>query len=338
MTSQHRTDAARFFIRALILAGFSFYISYLVRSGNIVYYIAPRMEIYVKLTAVGLYIIASYQAFLALKSLNRKKAADADCGCGCEPQARARPSLLSFIIYGLFLFPLLLGYVLPDAALNSSLAAKRGVNFGPSPTQPGTIQATSTSPSEDKTDKTVRAIEEGGQKELEGSEPGTTLVTAEELEALFPADQYMEPFANLAKTLYVQDTIEVKEEGFIEILSSIDLFVEPFVGKTIEFSGFVYREDDMRSNQFALARFQIQCCSADALPFGIMVEYDRAQNYPTDSWVRVRGTIGQTLYNDMQIMKVDAVKIESIEAPGSPYVYPNYDYFFTASNEEGIDL
>lgn len=331
MNNQHRRDAARFFIRALILAGFSFYISYLVQTGNIVYYIAPRMEIYVKLTAFALYAIAAYQAFLALQSLNRKQKAD----CGCETPSASKSWFRSFVVYGLFVIPLMLGYVLPDAALNSSLAAKRGVNFGPSPAQTESVQASTPDLSVEESRAEGHNAEENRVIESQDNNQDTvshSRLSAAELDALFPADSYMEPFANLAKALYVQDIIEVREEGFIETLSSIDLFVEPFLGKSIEFSGFVYREDGMKENQFALARFQIQCCSADALPFGIMVEYDRALNYATDSWVKVSGTIGQTSYHEQQIMKVEAVKIEVIEAPSSPYVYPNYDYFYSFAN------
>lgn len=323
MNSRHRVKAVRFMVRALILAGFSFYITYLIRTGNMVYYIAPRMEIYVKLTAVGLYLVAAYQAFLALQSLNTKRTED--CGCGCESHRPSRSRFRSFVIYGLFLFPLLLGFVMPDTALNSSLAAKRGVNFGPSPSQLDTLHPVDKdkSPAEEWS-----ATAEDRSPEWPVERPGDESLTDEELDNLFPADDYLESFANLAKSLYLQEPIIVKEEGFIEILSSIDLFVEPFLGKTIEFSGFVYREETMRADQFALARFQIQCCSADALPFGIMVQYDRAQSYATDSWVKVTGTVGQTPYNDLDIMKVDAVKIEKVDAPSTPYVYPNYDYFY----------
>jgi uncharacterized membrane protein YcgQ (UPF0703/DUF1980 family) len=53
----------------------------------------------------------------------------------------------------------------------------------------------------------------------------------------------------------VLDKIVVKPEIYLEVLSSIDLFKEPFIGKKIEISGFVYRENDLKENQFVVGRF-----------------------------------------------------------------------------------
>jgi uncharacterized repeat protein (TIGR03943 family) len=94
----------------------------------------------------------------------------------------------------------------------------------------------------------------------------------------------------------------------------------------MEISGFIYHEDDMKFNQFVVARFSVSCCSADALPFGVMIESDKANLFHKDSWVKVTGTIGKTTYAGNNIMKLDAAKIEKIQAAKDPYVYPNYDF------------
>lgn len=83
----------------------------------------------------------------------------------------------------------------------------------------------------------------------------------------------------------------------------------------------------MSPNQFAVARLAISCCAADASPYGVMVEASSAGNYAEDTWVRITGTIGKTLYNDNEIVQIDAENIEKIDAPESPYVYPDYYYF-----------
>jgi putative membrane protein len=61
---EKRSLTLHYFLRAAILTGFALYIMFLVKTGNIVYYIAPRMVIYVKLAAIGFYIIAVYQAYI----------------------------------------------------------------------------------------------------------------------------------------------------------------------------------------------------------------------------------------------------------------------------------
>lgn len=139
-------------------------------------------------------------------------------------------------------------------------------------------------------------------------------------------NDYDEPYAKLAKKLYKMPIIQVKDEGFIEIITVVDMFRDQFFGKKIEMSGFVYRETDMKPEQFVVSRFAIQCCSADGMPFGFVNEYPRAQNYAKDSWVKVTGTIGKTTYNENEIVKIIVEKVSKVEAPASPYVYPNYDY------------
>ncbi|WP_409340323.1 TIGR03943 family putative permease subunit [Paenibacillus sp. MBLB4367] len=115
----------------------------------------------------------------------------------------------------------------------------------------------------------------------------------------------------------------------MEIVQSVDLFSNNFLGKKIELSGFVYRENDMKPEQFVIARFGVSCCSADASPFGVMVESAMAINLPKDSWVKIKGIIGKTTYNQNEIMKIDAQSVAKIKAPNSPYVYPNPDFYDT---------
>ena len=126
--------------------------------------------------------------------------------------------------------------------------------------------------------------------------------------------------------LYKKDLIQVEVDDFIEILSSIDLFQDNFVGEKIEISGFVYHEDDMKPNQFVVARFSVSCCSADASPFGVMIESSNANIFPKDTWVKVTGIISKTTYAGSDIMKIDTTKLEKIPAAKDPYVYPDYDF------------
>ncbi len=68
MSTADRRLLIHHLLRAAILTGFAMYIIYLVRTGNLTLYIAPRMVIYVKLSAMGLYATAIYQLFKAFRS------------------------------------------------------------------------------------------------------------------------------------------------------------------------------------------------------------------------------------------------------------------------------
>ena len=77
--SQIRITSFHYFLRTIILLGFSGYIVFLTKSDALQYYIAPRMMIYVKTAAVILYIIANFQGYLALRAYWGRPVA-----CECE--------------------------------------------------------------------------------------------------------------------------------------------------------------------------------------------------------------------------------------------------------------
>ncbi|WP_227013898.1 TIGR03943 family putative permease subunit [Paenibacillus psychroresistens] len=293
---QKRSLTGHYCLRAAILTGFAMYILYLVKSDNILYYIAPRNIIYVKLSAIGFYAIAVYQIFLAINSYMGRKV---DCECDHPP---SRSIIRNTAAYSLFILPLLLGFLLPNSAMGSALAAKRGVNLSSSLTSSNSVTL---------------------------NKPSVIPTAAEidpKLKALFKSDKYDEGFAQLGMKLYKKDLIQVKEEGFIETLTSLDMFMNNFIGKKIEISGFVYREDDMQDNQFVVARFSIQCCTADGSPFGMMVKFDQGQKLAKDTWVKITGTINKSTYRGNEIMTLVADKVEKTTPAKSQYVYPNYDY------------
>ncbi|MCQ6558772.1 TIGR03943 family putative permease subunit [Paenibacillus mendelii] len=292
MLTADRRRLVHHLLRAGILAGFAMYIVHLVRNDSITLYIAPRMVLYVKLSAIGLYAAAVYQLYAALQAGTGRKAAD--CDCDHEPPASLWKNI---IIYGLFLFPLTIGFLLPDGTLGSSMAAKKGFTFSIESSLTETAPAPTTGP-----------------------------LTEQQLNALFPAEEFTESLAEYAKKLYLQDEIIVPEKQYIETLSTLELYRPHFIGKTIVISGFVYRQEGMTRDQFAVSRFVMNCCSADAMPYGMMASAPSAAAYSNDSWVTVRGTLTEISYNNQMILQLDVKHMEVIDALDAPYVYPDYNF------------
>ncbi|WP_169083720.1 TIGR03943 family putative permease subunit [Paenibacillus sp. PL91] len=295
-------------IRAAILTGFAMFIVYLDRTGEMMLYIAPRMELYVKLSAIGLYAAAIYQVYAALQKRLGNHAPDCDC------EHEHSPSIFkNIMIYGLFIFPLLLGFLVPTGTLGSALAAKKGISLSGSASIERTDAPGSPSPS---VNEEVIAAPPINQDDPD----------AGSIDVLFPADEYTEDHAAYGKKLYKQPLISVPEKQFIETLTTLDLYREAFIGKEIELTGFVYREEDMGKDRFAVSRFAMNCCSADALPYGLMITWPKAMDYVDDEWVSVRGTLTTSTYLDNEIITLEAVKVARINAPASPYVYPDLDF------------
>jgi putative membrane protein len=291
------------FMKAAIVLGFAMFIVYLGKTDDILYYIAPRMVSYVKWTAVGLYAIGIYEIYLALKTLWGQVQ---ECDCEHPP---SRSVVKNTAIYGLFIFPLLLGFLLPNATLGSSMAAKKGMNLSSASNLKKDLQPAAAQSS------TGSAAAAGGS------------VSDDRLNEMFKADKFTQAYAAFGKQLYKSDVLQVKDDLFIETLNTVDLYLDNFVGKRMELNGFVYRQDGMNDKQFVVARFAIQCCSADAAPFGVLAEYDRAQSLANDTWIRASGVLQKTTYNGEEIMLLKLDHFEKIDAPkDQQYVYPNPDF------------
>jgi putative membrane protein len=289
MNSQKVATASHYLTRALLLAGFAFFIVHLVRSGNLNLYIANRMQFIVKLSALGLYAVAAQQLYSAIRTGFEKADEYPACDCNHEMPATWGKSLL---LYGWFAIPLVIGFAVPDGLLGSSMASAKGVQFTPQ--------------------KIVKPYE---------SSPSEAA-----LDLMFPTDEFTESYAAFGKRLVRQDVVNVTEKQFIETLTTIDLYRTAFIGKTIKLSGFVYREETMGRTQFGVSRFAINCCSADASPYGIMVTYGRADTLATDEWVTVTGKLGTTSYNGIEIIEIDVSKVVKIAPPDDPYVSPDLDF------------
>jgi uncharacterized repeat protein (TIGR03943 family) len=95
-----------------------------------------------------------------------------------------------------------------------------------------------------------------------------------------------------------------------------------FNGKQADLIGFVYREAAFPDNQFMLARFTISCCVADASAIGVPVEWDAAQDYPADTWVRIQGTWEVGTFRGDTVPILHPVSIDKVDQPDHPYLYP----------------
>lgn len=298
-------------IKTFVLFGFAVYIAYLVKSDHILFYISPRMVLYVKLSALAMYAAGAYQLFSAVKALTGKRES---CDCGHDHNHNG--SLWrSALVYGLFALPLLLGFFMPDTTLGSTLAAKKGMNLNSSASIKTAAPPAAADSFRQPTNDSAPSP----------SSPAAALSEAQ-LKKLFPSDPFTEPFAKLARKLYNMDVIPVSEELFIETITTLDLYAAQFTGKQMKLSGFVYRDDTMNARQFVVARFSIQCCSADGAPFGVLVDSDRANVYREDEWVEITGTIAKTKLAGDDLMVIKAEHIAKIPPPKQQYVYPNDDF------------
>lgn len=110
----------------------------------------------------------------------------------------------------------------------------------------------------------------------------------------------------------------------IKSVNLLDLLydLEALEGRRVVTEGRVSQDPEWPAGHFMVFRFVILCCAADARPVGALVQTPDVEKFPTDTWVRVVGTVRIKTFNDLEDAVIEAESIEPIEAPKQPYLYP----------------
>lgn len=311
------------YIRGIILIGFALLMLAFIITGNITYYIAPTMMPFIYF-ATGVFLLLG--VIQIIRSTAKGQEEEQLCDCGTDHNISGSP-LTKLLIYSIFIAPIVLGFVLPDKLLDSSVAANRGIQFGSgiqtdSAKAASTIGTSSTSRAEaflNDPDAYFEELENGQPTEDANSDE----ITVEEY---FTEEGYNQYYDELTEEILKEKKIIVTEENYLDMMTVLDLQIDRFLGKPIEIVGFVYREPDFQDDQLVVARFGMTCCVADASVYGTMISTENASQFDNDTWVRVTGVLDKTNYHDIQIPLIQLKEIEVIAQPDSPYVYPRFSF------------
>ncbi|MCR8842862.1 TIGR03943 family protein [Paenibacillus sp. SC116] len=299
---------------ACLLLGWSLMIVYMTRQQLMPLYVAPRMEWLVKGSALVCYILGIFQVYMAVVPTKHNDPTACNCASIETKHNRGFASSLSSCSAAItLLLPFILTVVWPPMPLSSQTAALKGVQFTPSTSlKQWTSGPTSSLPaSEENTTPSDQTSE---------SPPSSSKVP------IFEADEFTQMYADLAKQLYNKDVIVVTEEKYMEIILTLDLYKEQFAGKRIRIPGFVYQDKEMEKGRFAIARFSMQCCTADASPFGILSVNNTKQTIKADNWVEGEGVLTIAKHENNQVMLLNVDSLRSIPAKEDPYVYPDFNF------------
>ncbi|MBO9600072.1 MAG: TIGR03943 family protein [Cohnella sp.] len=141
-----------------------------------------------------------------------------------------------------------------------------------------------------------------------------------------PSAPFLRSFSKFGQELSRHHPIRIEDDRFIETLTALDLYKNAFIGKTVQIQGFVYREMGMNNHQFSVTRFAMSCCSADAYPYGILVNDDKAHSLEENQWVTVVGKLSLASYNGNEVIQIISSDIRSIPPPDNPYVSPDLSF------------
>ena len=88
-------------------------------------------------------------------------------------------------------------------------------------------------------------------------------------------------------------------------------------GYRVELTGFVTHSDEAPNGGFALTRFFISCCAADAIPYSVGVDPGSSGSFADDTWLKVSGA----LYRENNEYVLRAESITPVPEPKDPYIY-----------------
>ncbi|MEK3854824.1 TIGR03943 family putative permease subunit [Cytobacillus sp. FSL H8-0458] len=310
-------------LRALILLAFCGLIFQLHNTGDITKYINPK---YVRLSQSAS-ILFLFLFFIQITRIWTSKKEEVvhehhhgqncchhdDHSCSHHHDHGDTPfTVKKLLSYSIILFPLLTGFFLPAKTLDASIAEKKGglAILG------NQKQEMSSSEISDESDINLEdySFEEDP---AEAEELEHDLSVNEEAEEISN-----EEFEQLKKELYSAPAIKMDDKVFSLYYEEISMDIEKFIGREIEFQGFIYKEEGLDSNQLVISRFLITHCVADASMIGFLSEMEEAPELYDNMWVKVSGVIDKASYNGTELPVIKIKEWKEIEEPFIPYLYP----------------
>jgi putative membrane protein len=169
--------------------------------------------------------------------------------------------------YGVITLPLITGFTLSPAVLNSSVAANKGTMLT----------------------KTEIAPQTEGEKEHVMT-PEIQQGLADSAMPKSAYDRKMEQFKH-------EKRIVMNDDMFADYYDEVTSRLDHYIGKEITVKGFVHKEAGLSARQLVLSRFMITHCITDASLIGFLAEWSGAEQLQPDTWIELEGTLGKASYN-----------------------------------------
>ncbi|MBO0430616.1 TIGR03943 family protein [Enterococcus sp. DIV0660C] len=277
-------------IRFLILSGYFELMMYLQVSGKLDQYINVHYRYLAILSMVLSAVLALVQLYLWGKNDPNEATAehhDHDHGL-TKPSQR----LIAYILLAL---PIIVGTLFPTVSLDTTIVEAKGFNFPVS-------------------------------KESVGDPEMQTQYLKPDTSIYFNQSDYQEQMNELKAKYGEQQTIQITDENYLEIMELIYNYPSEFIGKTISYDGFVYQTPDKEKQDIFLFRFGIIHCVADSGVFGLLTQMPEGVVVKNDEWYHVEGMIQSEYYQPFKrdIPTVHVTTAKKVTAPKNQYVYRSF--------------
>ena len=96
------------------------------------------------------------------------------------------------------------------------------------------------------------------------------------------------------------------------------------IGQPVRVTGLVMRSDALGAGEFALLRYAIAHCVADARPVALLVVAATLTDVRTDQWVEIEGEVASREREGDRLVTIVAHRITPVEEPRNPYLFAVY--------------
>ena len=194
----------------------------------------------------------------------------------------------------LLAIPIVVGLTFPTVSLDSQTVSAKGYHF---PLSEGTDQA------------------------IQTSEGTTSQYLKPDTSSYFSKSAYEKEMRTAADKYLSQDSIQITNENYMEVIEAIYDYPDEFEGKTVQFTGFVYNDPSHANSQF-LFRFGIIHCIADSGVYGLLTKGNTRQ-YENNTWITAKGKLVNHYHKELK-QNLPTLEIDSftkVDKPENPYVY-----------------
>lgn len=285
-------------IRFLILVGYSTLMMYLQVSGKLNQYINVHYRYLAILSMILSLILALVQLILWNKEGLSKEESMHEHHDHCSSEAHhehhhgLETKVQKGIAYFLLVLPLIVGFLFPTVSLDTTIVEAKGFTFPLS-------------------------------KESVGDPEFETQYLKPDTSIYFEKTDYDKQMKEILTQYVNNDTLNVTDQNYLEIMELIYNYPSEFVGKKISYKGFVFKSPGKDKTDYFVFRFGIIHCIADSGVFGLLTHLPSDADLENNDWIELTGVIRSEYYLPFkrEIPVVDVTQFKKIEEPKNQYVY-----------------
>ena len=129
--------------------------------------------------------------------------------------------------------------------------------------------------------------------------------------------------ANVPDSAAPEGILVFDDQNYYENLYNIYQDLDAFVGRDVQLTGFVFKDDAaLQSDEFVASRLLMVCCAADMQTVGLLCRWPSAVQLEPDAWVKVSGTLDTVEVDGDTIPVIEVISVETAAAPDVEYIYP----------------